>query len=79
MTWAFAEKYGDTHSFIGNVDTRVLLLGDKDDIRREVKRCVDIGRDYAGFFMAVGNHIPPNTPVANAIYYNEAFEELRYR
>jgi hypothetical protein len=29
--------------------------------------------------MAVGNHIPPNTPVENALYYNEVFEELRGR
>ena len=39
-----AEKYGKTHAFIGNVDTRVLLNGTKDDIYREVKRCMDIGK-----------------------------------
>ena len=38
-----------------------------------------IGRDCPGFIMAVGNHIPANTPVANALYYNEVFEELRRR
>lgn len=32
-----------------------------------------------GFFMAVGNHIPANTPVENALYYNEVFEQLRSR
>lgn len=30
-------------------------------------------------FMAVGNHIPANTPVENALYYNEVFEQLRSR
>ena len=29
--------------------------------------------------MAVGNHIPANTPVENALYYNEVFEKLRRR
>jgi hypothetical protein len=29
--------------------------------------------------MAVGNHIPPNTPVENALYYNEVFQEMSRR
>ena len=74
-----ADKYGKTHSFIGNVDTRVLLSGTKEDIYAEVKRCMDIGKKYPGFFMAVGNHIPPNTPVDNALYYNEIYEKLGKR
>lgn len=74
-----AEKYGKTHSFIGNADTRILLSGTKDDIYAEVKRCMDIGKKCPGFIMAVGNHIPSNTPVENCLYYNEAFEKLRIR
>lgn len=74
-----AEKYGKTHSFIGNADTRVLLSGTKEDIYNEVKRCMDIGKKCPGFIMAVGNHIPANTPVDNALYYNEAYEKLSKR
>ena len=74
-----AEKYGKTHVFIGNADTRILLSGTKDQIKEEVKRCMDIGKKCPGFFMAVGNHIPPNTPVENALYYNEVYEELSKR
>lgn len=75
-----ARKYGKTHAFVGNADTRVLLLlGDKEDIRREVKRCMDIGKKCPGFMMAVGNHIPANTPVDNALWYNECFEQMRKR
>ena len=33
-----AEKYGKTHSFVGNADTRILLTGTKDDIYNEVRR-----------------------------------------
>jgi len=29
--------------------------------------------------MAVGNHIPPNTPVEKALYYNQVYEELSKR
>jgi len=74
-----AEKFGKTHSFIGNADTRILLSGTKEDIYNEVKRCIDIGKSCPGFFMAVGNHIPPNTPVENALYYNEVYEKLSRR
>ncbi len=76
---AFAEKYGQTHGFIGNADTRILLSGGKAEIRAEVERCMAIGKDCPGFMMAVGNHIPPNTPVENAIYYNDVYEELATR
>jgi uroporphyrinogen-III decarboxylase len=68
-----------THSFIGNADTRILLSGTKDDIHGEVKRCMDIGKNCPGFFLAVGNHIPSNTPVENALYYHECYEEMSRR
>jgi len=74
-----AEKYGKTHAFIGNADTRILLKGTKEEIRAEVQRCMDIGKKCSGFFMAVGNHIPSNTPVENALYYNEVYEKLSRR
>jgi hypothetical protein len=74
-----AEKYGKTHAFIGNADTRILLSGTRQEIHDEVQRCMDIGKKCPGFFMAVGNHIPPNTPVENALYYNEVYEELSRR
>ncbi|MBT3272746.1 MAG: hypothetical protein HN368_06305 [Spirochaetales bacterium] len=74
-----AEKYGKTHAFVGNADTRVLLSGTREDIRGEVERCMNIGKKYPGFIMAVGNHIPANTPVDSAIYYNDVYEELSRR
>ena len=76
---AIAEKYGQTHVIVGNADTRILLWGSRADIRAEVERCMTIGRACPGFFMAVGNHIPPNTPVENALYYNEVYQELSHR
>lgn len=76
---AIAERYGQTHFFIGNADTRVLLRGGREEIRAEVKRCMDIGKSCPGFIMAVGNHIPPNTPVEHALWYNEAYEEMSRR
>ncbi len=74
-----AEHYGKSHVFVGNADTRILLSGNREQIRAEVERCMKIGKDCPGFFMAVGNHIPSNTPVDAAIYYNEVYEELSRR
>ena len=74
-----AEKYGRTHSFLGNADTRILMFGSKEVIYNEVKRCMDIGKNCPGFFMNVGNHISPNTPVENALYYNEVYEKMSRR
>jgi hypothetical protein len=74
-----AEKYGRTHVFIGNADTRILLTGTREEIRAEVERCMAIGKGCPGYFMAVGNHIPSNTPVDRALYYNQAYEELARR
>lgn len=74
-----AERYGRTHAFIGNADTRILLRGDRAAIRAEVERCMAIGKSCPGFFLAVGNHIPPNTPVEACLYYQEVYEELSRR
>lgn len=74
-----AEKYGKTHSFMGNADTRILLYGTKEEIYNEVKRCMDIGKKCPGFVMGVGNHIPANTPIESCLYYNEVYEKLRRR
>ena len=38
-----------------------------------------LGGSGPGSFMAVGNCIPHNTPVENALYYNQVYEELRWR
>ena len=69
-------KYGRTHVIIGNADTRILLMGTREEIRAEVARSMTIGRACPGFFMGVTNMIPHNTPVDNAIYYNEVYEKL---
>ncbi|MCP4751904.1 MAG: hypothetical protein GY866_13500 [Proteobacteria bacterium] len=74
-----AETYGKTHVFIGNADTRIVCFGTREEIRAEVQRCLNIGKSCPGFFMAVGNHLPANTPVENALYYNEVYESLSRR
>ena len=72
-------RYGRTHVIIGNADCRVLTFGTPEDVYAEVKRCMDTGRDCPGYFFAVGNHIPPNVPIANADACMDAYRQLRRR
>lgn len=74
-----AEHYGKSHVMVGNADTRILLNGSREQIYGEVKRCMDIGKKCPGFIMAVGNHIPANTPVENAEIYFDAWQKLGVR
>jgi len=38
-----------------------------------------LGKDCPGYFMSVTNMIPSNTPVENALYYNQVYQELSRR
>lgn len=69
------ERYGKTKIVVGSkLDCRTLTFGTREQIRHEVDLTLRIARDCPGFFFAVGNHIPSNVPVDNALYY---FEYLR--
>lgn len=73
------QKYGKTHIIVGNADCRVLTFGTKEDIEKEVKRCMDTAKSCPGFIMAVGNHIPYNVPLENALYYLDLIKKLGRR
>ncbi len=72
-------KYGQTHVIVGNIDSRILQNGTPDQIRADVKRCADLGRDCPGFFFAVGNHIPFVVPIPSVECYLEAIDEMGRR
>ncbi|MBC7316444.1 MAG: hypothetical protein H5T70_08515, partial [Chloroflexi bacterium] len=66
------ERYGQTHCLISSkVDARTLTFGIPDQIRAEVDATLALAPRCAGLMVAVGNHIPSNVPVANALYYFE--------
>jgi uroporphyrinogen-III decarboxylase len=73
------ERYGKTHVIIGNADSRILQFGTPDEIRAEVKRCADLGRNCPGYFFAVGNHIPYTVPIPSVECYLEAIKEYGKR
>ena len=63
-------RYGRTHCIISSkVDARTLTFSGKDRIRAEVDETLALAEHCAGLMVAVGNHIPANVPIANALFY----------
>lgn len=70
------EKYGQSHVIVGSkVDCRTLTYGTRDQILEEVEATIALARHCPGFMFAVGNHIPSNVPIENALYYHECLCE----
>ncbi|HEY3285429.1 MAG TPA: uroporphyrinogen decarboxylase family protein [Armatimonadota bacterium] len=68
-------RYGRTHVIVGSkLDCRTLTFGTRDQIQAEVDATLALARGCPGFIFAVGNHIPSNVPVDNALFY---FDHLR--
>jgi hypothetical protein len=64
------ERYGQSVGIISSkVDARTLTFGAPTDIRREVDATLALAPQCRGLVFAVGNHIPSNVPIANALYY----------
>lgn len=64
------ERYGQTHCLLASkVDARTLTFGRPEQIHAEVDATIALAQRCAGFIFAVGNHIPSNVPVENALDY----------
>ncbi len=62
--------YGRTHAIIGSkVDARTLTFGTRAEIQAEIDGTLTLARACPGFMFAVGNHIPSNIPLDNALFY----------
>lgn len=67
---AVAQKYGQTHCLIGSqVDARTLTFGSHTQIQGEIDSTLRLAPGCRGLMFAVGNHIPSNVPVENALFY----------
>ena len=65
-----AQKYGKTKVIIGSkLDCRTLTFGNRDQIKAEVDETLKIAIECPGFFFAVGNHLPSNIPLDNALFF----------
>lgn len=60
------EKYGSRICIIGNVDCKyVLPFGNEEDVRRDVKRCIESAAQGGGFILASSNSLHANVRVEN--------------
>ena len=71
---AFARRHGRNCGMVGGLDCRTLTYGSREEIEREVVSMIEFGKQYPGFVLAVGNHLPANVPVENCLFYNELYE-----
>jgi uroporphyrinogen-III decarboxylase len=64
------ERYGKTHVIVGSkVDVRTMTFGTPAAIQAEIDATLKLAFDCPGFVFIVGNHIPSNVPVSNALFY----------
>ena len=67
------EKYGDKITLIGNVDcAKTLVYGSKEDIYKEVEKCINDAKNGGGFILSSSNSIHYNIPPKNFLYMVEA-------
>lgn len=64
------QNYGQTHVIMGSkLDCRTLTFGTHEEIRAQIDATLPLAMKCPGFFFAVGNHIPSNVPIDNAMFY----------
>ena len=53
----------------GNAHIDKLTYGTTEDVRKEVKRCMEYGHKYPGYVMKVTGDLPHNIPLDNIKAY----------
>ena len=70
-------RYGDRVYIQGNVDcTWILPIGTEEDVRRDVRRCIDAAAEGGGFVLSESNSMHPNVKFENILFYVD--EARRY-
>ena len=64
-------KYGDRICLVGNVDPRVIEFGSKEDVKREVDRCLSQAGPGGGYILSASANISANTNFKNFIHMLE--------
>ena len=71
------ERYGSRICILGNVDCRrVLPFGTEEDVRRDVRRCIDAAAYGGGYILASSNSLHANCKVENV--YTMVDEARKY-
>jgi hypothetical protein len=64
-------RYGQRLVLMGNVDTNVIQMGTPEEVRAEVRRCVDQGAEGGGYFIETAGGFGDRAPAANVIAFFE--------
>ena len=65
------ELYGDQLVIVGNANANIVQMGSVDEVRAEVRRCLDDAAAGGGYMLCGGR--TPATPVENLVaYFDEA-------
>lgn len=71
---SLSRKYGHKLGFFGGVDVQnILPNGSADEVRAEVRRCINAVGDLSRYIIAPAHNIQPDTPVENILaFFDEA-------
>lgn len=61
----FQTRYGGRLAVLGGIDVHLLAEGSSDDVRRRVRRLIDVCGERGRFALGSGNSIPSYIPVGN--------------
>jgi len=72
-------RYGDRICVMGNVDCKYVLSYGTEDVRRDVRRCIDAAAEGGGFILTSSNSLHMNVKVENIFtMVDEARKHGRY-
>ncbi len=71
-----AEKMGGKMKVWGNLNCTTLLIGKKEQIYKESKKCLEAFGGYTGFTLGDGANVAPDTPLENLETVRKAAEDF---
>jgi uroporphyrinogen decarboxylase len=74
-----ARRLGPKGFVAGNVSTSILTLGSTEDVRNDVRRCLQDAAPAGGHFLHAGGDLPHNIPADNMKAYFDAAADLGRR
>ena len=63
-------------TLVGNMSSYTVHLGTVEEIREEVRDCVECARELGGIVVGISNYVVPGTPAKNTMALLEAVEEF---
>ena len=62
---AIKAEFGDRLCFMGGVDVREAMRGSREDVEKEVERCIDTFASGGGYILTPANHLQVDIPPEN--------------